>query len=135
MEGAICEDAALQSFYLAEWSSINPRGNGVMVVGWSLRVVRMVGNPMSFERTNALCEPWVISKVLYGGIVIPTLIKTVTFTYIIIDIYIIVIICLFVETIGLSTNKQSTINYICLYINIYMFFDIYINICSLIYIV
>jgi hypothetical protein len=35
--------------------------------------------------------PWVISVVLFGGIVIPTLIKTVTLTYILTDIYIIIL--------------------------------------------
>ena len=35
--------------------------------------------------------PRVISKVLFGGIMIPTLIKTVTLTYILTDIYIIIL--------------------------------------------
>ena len=51
-----------------------------------------VENPMVSTNKQSLFFPRIISKVLFWGIMIPTLIKAVTFTYIIIDIYIIICI-------------------------------------------
>ena len=50
-----------------------------------------VDNPMFSTNKQFLFFPWIISKVLFWGIVIPSLIKMITLTYVIIDIYIIVI--------------------------------------------
>ena len=51
----------------------------------------MVIFPMVLTNQPPITLPRIISKVLFWGIVIPTLIKAVTLTYVIIDIYIIVI--------------------------------------------
>ena len=59
--------------------------------------------------------PRVISKVLFGGIMIPTLIKTVTLTYILTDILIIILSiyisckCIFPSTLrtGISCASSS----------------------------
>ena len=50
-----------------------------------------VENPIVSTNKQSLFFPRIISKVLFWGIVIPTFIKTVTLTYVIIDIYIIII--------------------------------------------
>jgi len=51
----------------------------------------LVGFPMFSTNQPPITLPLLISKVLFWGIVIPTLIKAVTLTYVIIDIYIICI--------------------------------------------
>ena len=49
--------------------------------------------PMRINKQTILIPlPWVISEILVWGIVIPTFIKTITLTYYIIDIYIIICI-------------------------------------------
>ena len=53
----------------------------------------MVGYfPYSFNQPTIIIHlPRVIIKVLFGGIMIPTLVRTVTLTYVIIDTYILLI--------------------------------------------
>ena len=87
--------------------------------------------------------PWVILKVLFGGIVIPTFIKTITLTYIIIDILIIImsinISCKRLFTMTLRTYMTSPRSSISLklisiitHTDTIIYIDIYIR--SLIYI-
>ena len=86
-------------------TAILPHPLGDIVVelglsGW------LVGFPMiSTDQPPTIPLPRVISIVLFGGIVIPTLINTITHTYIITDIYIIICINIsskrvFVSTLG-----------------------------------